>query len=127
MQVSSAILFRVPLCNRALIEKALSQLTNIQHIFSAKSVKRRQLPPLCLSCLRACLPFSYFKIASLVCSLVFVAVMPLNKNSFGMDITCSLTRHCVSPLLLAEKHLSSQLELNLLFSPDISLVTLLFC
>jgi len=44
MQVSSAILFRVPLCNRALIEKALSQVTNMEHIFSEKSLKRGQFP-----------------------------------------------------------------------------------
>ena len=28
-----------------------------------------------------------------MCLLVFGAVMPLNINSFGMDITCKLTRH----------------------------------
>jgi len=32
MQVSSAILFPVPLFNRVTIEKALSQITNMQHI-----------------------------------------------------------------------------------------------
>jgi len=44
MQVSSAILFRVSLFNRVIIEKALPQITNMQHILSAKSLKRGQLP-----------------------------------------------------------------------------------
>jgi len=40
MQVSSAILLRVSLLNRIIIEKALSQITSMQHIFSAKSLAR---------------------------------------------------------------------------------------
>jgi len=65
-QVSSAILFRVLLFNRIIIEKALSQITNMEHIFSAKSLKQglkraiAWLPPR----LRAWLPFNYFEIAS---------------------------------------------------------------
>jgi len=42
MQVSSAILFRVLLFNRLVTEKAFSQITNMEHIFSAKSLKREQ-------------------------------------------------------------------------------------
>jgi len=50
MHVSSAILFRVLLFNRIIIEKALAQITNMEHIFSAKSLKRAKegncwLPP----------------------------------------------------------------------------------
>jgi len=43
MQVSSAILF-VSLYSCVIIEKALSKITNTEHIFSAKSLKRGQLP-----------------------------------------------------------------------------------
>jgi len=44
MQVSSVIVFLVLPFNRFIIEKALSQITNMEHIFSANSVKRGQLP-----------------------------------------------------------------------------------
>jgi len=44
MQVSSAIKFRMPMFNRVIIQKALSQITNMQHIFSAKSLKRGNCP-----------------------------------------------------------------------------------
>jgi len=40
MQVSSAIPFHVTLSNPVIIEKAFSQITNMQHIFSEKSLKR---------------------------------------------------------------------------------------
>jgi len=40
MQASSAILSHVLLFNCFIIEKALSQITNMEHIFIAKSVKR---------------------------------------------------------------------------------------
>jgi len=43
-QVTSTILFRVSLFNQIIIEKALSQITNMEPIFSAKSLKRGQLP-----------------------------------------------------------------------------------
>jgi len=91
MRVSLDILFRVSLFNRLVIEKPLLQITNMEHIFSA-SLLSGGLP----YWLRVWLPFNYFKIVSLgfpVCLLVFGAVMPLNINSFGMDITCKLTRH----------------------------------
>jgi len=81
MQVSSVILFRLSLFNRFIIQRALSQITNIEHIFSAKSIKRGKLPgcpppgcedifsakslkqgklPGCPSLLRAWLPFNLF-------------------------------------------------------------------
>jgi len=60
MQVSSAILCRMLLFNRLIIEKPLLQITNMQHIFSAKSLKRGLLPSW-PPWLRACLPFNYFK------------------------------------------------------------------
>jgi len=44
IQVSSAVLFRVSLFNRFIIEKGLSQITNSEHIFSIKSLKREKLP-----------------------------------------------------------------------------------
>jgi len=44
MQVSSAILFRVSLFNHVIIEKALWQIMNMEHIFSAKSLKQGQFP-----------------------------------------------------------------------------------
>jgi len=40
MQVLSAILLRVSLFNHVIIEKAIWQITNMEHIFSAKSFKR---------------------------------------------------------------------------------------
>jgi len=70
MQVLPVILFRVSLFHRFIIQKALSQITNIEHIFSAKSVKQRQLPG-CPSWLWAWSPFNYFKIASLEFSWYF--------------------------------------------------------
>jgi len=42
MQVSSAIPFHVLLFSRVVIEKALSQIVNMEHIFSAKSIKPGQ-------------------------------------------------------------------------------------
>jgi len=59
MQVSSAILF-VSLFNRVIIEKAFSQITNMKHIFSAKSLERGQFPG-CPLGFRVWLPFNYFK------------------------------------------------------------------
>jgi len=95
MQVSSAILFRVSLYNRLIIEKTLSQITNMEHIFSAKSLKRRQLPgcstgcgPVTLQLFRNCFPR-----ISRMPSRVWCCNASLNKNSFGVDITCNLTRH----------------------------------
>jgi len=125
MQVSSAILFHLLLFHRFIFEKALSKMTNIEHIFSARSVKRGQLPG--SSIFSNCFPG--ISVVFPVCLLVFGAVMPLQiKNSFGTDITCNLTRHCAFlQLLLAKKYLSFQLELKFLFSPDIYLSTLIFC
>jgi len=92
MQVSSAILFLVSLFSRVIIEKALSQITNMGGIFSAKSLKREQyrLPPGCGTSdplFQNCSPS--ISVLFLVCFLVFYVVMPLNKNSFGTDITCN--------------------------------------
>jgi len=39
------MLFRVLLFNCVIIEKALLQITNMEHIFSAKSLKWGRLPP----------------------------------------------------------------------------------
>jgi len=82
MQVSSAILFRVSLFNRHIIEKAPSQITNMEHIFSAKSLKRRQLPgcpPCCGPGYPSIIPkcLSTTSVVFFVCFLVFGAVMPL--------------------------------------------------
>jgi len=44
MKVSSTILFHVSLFNRAIVEKELLQITNMEHIFSAKPVKRGNCP-----------------------------------------------------------------------------------
>jgi len=44
MQVLSAILFRVSLFNHVIIQKALGQITNMEHILSAKSLKWVQFP-----------------------------------------------------------------------------------
>ena len=104
LQVSSAILFRVSLFNRFIIEKALSQITNMEHIFSAKYHKPCQLPgylpgygsgyTLIISEL-----LSYnFRGSSRVFSRVCCS---LYKNSLGTDITCNFTRHCGLPLSLA--------------------------
>jgi len=62
MLVPSAILFRVSLFNRIVIEKELSQITNTEHIFSEKSLAG-QLPG-CHPWLQAWSPFNYFKISS---------------------------------------------------------------
>jgi len=118
----------------------------MEHIFSAKSVKGAIVwLPLTLvtstSSVQNLLGGSNFLVAGLVSlqisflefgisymfSSVWCCNASLNKNSFGTNITCNLTRHCGLPLLLAKKYLSSQLELNFLFSPDISLLTLIFC
>jgi len=58
MQVSSAILFRVLLFNRVIIEKALSQITNMEHIFSANSLKRGTIASCLPPWLRTWLPFN---------------------------------------------------------------------
>jgi len=100
-QISSAILFRVSLFNHVIIEKVLSQITNLQHVFSAKSLKRGQLPACPLPWLRAWLHFNYFKMLPQnyrgifrVFSRVSCCNASLKKNSFGTDIICNLTRHC---------------------------------
>jgi len=72
MQVSSAIPFHVLLFSRVVIEKALSQIVNMEHIFSAKSIKPGQF---CM--------FSH----------VWCCNASLNNSSFGTDITCNLIRH----------------------------------
>ena len=128
MQVSSAILFRVSLFNRFVIEKPLSQITNMEHIFSAKSRNHGNCPvrpPGCGS--------GYSSIISklLPCNIRGISRMfsrvwcSLNKNFLGTDITCNPTRHSGLPLLLAKNYLSTQLELHFLFSSDTSLVTLI--
>jgi len=60
-------------------------------------------------------------------SVVYPVCFLVNKNSFGTNITCNLTRHCGLPLLLAKKNLSPHLELNFLFFSDTSLLTLIGC
>ena len=90
MLVSSTILFRVSLFNRVLIEKALSQIMNIEHIFSAKSLKRGQLPQARAIAIAQLLTPGYglgypsiiskcfhgISVEFSVCFLVFGAVMP---------------------------------------------------
>jgi len=44
IQVSSEIAFRVSLVNRFIIEEALSQITNMEHILNAKSLTRGNFP-----------------------------------------------------------------------------------
>jgi len=126
-QASSAILFRVLLFNRVIIEKAFWQTTNIKHIFSAKCLKREQFP---VAPVVAWLPFNYFKIAytynfrgiSRTSSRVWCCNPSLNKNSFGTDIICNLTRRWFATVIG-----EAQLELNFLFSSDTSLLTLISC
>jgi len=60
MQVSPAILFNVSLFNRIIIEKALLQIMNMEHIFSAKSLTQGQFL-CCPPWLQAWSPFNYFK------------------------------------------------------------------
>jgi len=50
MQVSSAILFRVSLFNRVILEKAFLQITNMGSTSSVQSLKRGQLPGCPLGC-----------------------------------------------------------------------------
>jgi len=127
MQVSSAILFRVSLFNRFVIEKALSQITNMEHVFSAKSHKPWQLPG-CPGC-----GSGYSSIISKLLSYNFLGISgmfsrvccSLNKNSLGADITCNPTRHSGLPLLLAKNYLSTQLELNFRFSSDTHILILI--
>ena len=122
MQVSSAILFRVPLFNRVIIEKALSQITNMKHIFSAKSLKRGKLP----GCSPGCGPgypsiisecFSRISVEFPVCFLVFTAVMPLWIKTLSERILLATSQDSV---------VCSQLELNFLIFSDTSLLTLVF-
>jgi len=62
-QVSSVILFRVSLFNRVIIDKALSQITNMGGTYSVQNLFPEQLPVALW--LRARLPFDCFKIASI--------------------------------------------------------------
>jgi len=91
IQVSSAILFHVSLFNCITTEKAPLQITNMKHIFSAKSLKRKHLPscgPGYISIISKC-----FLRISVVFFRVWCCNASLNKDSFWMDITCNLTRH----------------------------------
>ena len=78
--MSSAILFRASLCNRVLSEKAISQITNMEHISIEKSLKRGQFPGCPLGCgsdypsiISKCFPI--IPVVFPVCLLVFVAVL----------------------------------------------------
>jgi len=98
MQVSSAILF-VSLLSCVMIEKAIWKIMNTEHIFSAKPLKRSQLPgstpPGCGSGYPSIISKCFLRI-----SVNFPYVFPclvlwcfFKKNSVGTDITCNLTRH----------------------------------
>jgi len=82
MQVSSAILF-VSLFSCLIIEKSLSEITNTEHIFGGKSLKRGQLPgsapPGCGSGYSSIFSKRVLRISVKfpVCFPVFGAVMPL--------------------------------------------------
>jgi len=99
MQVSSAILFRVPLFNRFIIEKVLSQITNMEYIFSAKSHKPWQLP----GCLPGCgsgytliisklLPYN---LRGIISRMFFCVCRSLDKNSFFLTSQDTVVCHCL--------------------------------
>ena len=100
MQVLLAIL-SISLFSCVTIEKALSKISNTEHIFSAKSLKQGQLPgsPLVaglvtLQLFQNAFPEFPWNFPYVFPCLVLCCNASLTKNSVGTDVTCNLTRHC---------------------------------
>jgi len=127
----------VSLFNRFLIEKALSQNTNMGNTSSMQSLISGGNCPIAPRWLRAWLPFIFFKIDSLEIPWYFLYVFSCwmlwcrfkQIKNFSERIVAYLWPHktLVLPLLFTKEYLFSQLELNFLFSSDTSLLTLIFC
>jgi len=108
MQALSAILIRVSLFNRFIIEKALFHISNIGSTSSAKillSGAIARLPPW----LWAWLPFNYFKIASLEFPWYLPYVFSLGKL-FRNGNYLQPQKTLWFAIAMPKKYLSSQLE-----------------